>query len=102
MVHVGVNDARIERNRECAAELQNGKVRGTADSDFAAFHKINRGTARLDANVTAAAQNCFCLAVNDTHCNWPLDGNRIALDDADQLFRWLVGKNGAQAKRART
>jgi len=71
------------------------------DRDFPAFDQINCGSPRFDANVAAAAKNRFCLAVNHANGHRALDGNCIALNDADEFLGWFIRKNGMQNECAR-
>jgi hypothetical protein len=58
-------------------------MRGATDADLAAFHEINTRGAGLHANVAAAAQDGFYLAVGgfDGHGTGDVDG--FSFDDAD-------------------
>ena len=95
----------VERNGERAAGFQQRKVRRAADRDFSAFDEIDLSLAGFHADVVAAAQHRFDLAVHDFDAHRTLQGDRVAFDGADRVACGLVrpvglvrgaGGNGAR------
>src|SRR5262249_19053757 len=56
VVDVGVNGAGVEGNGESAARFEQGKMRGGADGDLAAFDEVDARGAGFHANVSTASQ----------------------------------------------
>ena len=82
-------------------------MRRTANTDLAAFHKIDARGAGLDANVTAATQDGFHLAVDDFDIHRSGDADGFAVDDSHEIGRRFIGarsgcgdKGSAQDGRA--
>src|SRR2546427_1975395 len=76
-------------------------MRGPANADLAAFHKIDASSAGLDAHVTAAAQDGFHLALDDLDAHRSGDADGFAFDDAHGIGKWLVGaRSGCGDKRS--
>jgi len=72
---------------------------GAANADLAAFDEIDARGAGFDAHITAAAQDGFCLAVDNIEAHRSSDGDGFAVDDADGVGRWFVGASGGCGKQ---
>ena|SRR5579864_2795305 len=76
-------------------------MRGTANRNLPAFDKIDVRSAGFHADVAAAAQNSFHLAVNGFHAHGPGHINGIALDRSDGVTWGIVRTSGSGQKQRR-
>jgi hypothetical protein len=88
---IQVNRAGIEGDGQRAIGLEDREMRGTANTDLAAFHKIDSGSAGVDAHVAAAAEEGFRLAVDDFDTHGSGDADGFTVDDADRVRWGFVG-----------
>jgi hypothetical protein len=96
-----MNRAGVERYRERSAGLEHGEVRGTADSDGAAFDKIDARLTGFDVNIAATTQNGFCSTLHNLHAHGAFDGDGLAVNGADRVSeRRIVMGSGAEKKRS--
>src|SRR5258708_6908153 len=86
-----MNRAGVDCNRECAAGLENGEMRGPADDDLAAFHQVDARLAGLDADIAAATEDCFRVAVLEFHPHRAGNENIFAIDGSDSVEGRLIG-----------
>ena len=80
-----VNRAGIERDSERATRLEYREVRGTANADLAAFHKVDTCRAGFNAHVAAAVQNGPHLSLQDLGAHWSSDADGLAFNDANGI-----------------
>src|SRR6266446_2495253 len=66
-------------------------MRGTANADLAAFHKVDARSAGFDAHVAAASQDGFHLALDDLDGHGSSDTDELAFDDAHEIGKWFIG-----------
>ncbi len=62
-----------------------------ADDDLAAFHQVDARLTGLDANVAAAAEDCFRMAVLEFHPHRAGNENIFAIDCANGVEGRLIG-----------
>jgi RecG-like helicase len=72
-------------------------MRGTANADLAAFHKVDARSAGFHAHVAAASQDGFHLALDDLDAHGSGDTNGFAFNDAHRIGKWFIGRAAAAA-----
>ncbi len=60
-----VNDAGIKGEREQVDGFQNGEMRGATNDDLATLNEVDASLARIDVDITAAAQDRSGAALHD-------------------------------------
>ncbi len=100
---MGVNRAAIESHGERAGGFQHGKMCGAAGGDPATFDEVDPRGTRLYANVAAAAENRFHLAVDGFDAHGAADGDGFAVNDADGVCAGVVGagRGGGEERGAK-
>ena len=91
VLDVRVNGAGIESDGQRASGLEEREMRGAANADLAALDEVDTRGAGFDADITAAAQDGFRLALDNFEAHRSGDGDGFAVDNADRVGSRFVG-----------
>jgi len=77
-------------------------VRGTANADLAAFHKVDARRAGFNAHVAAAVQDGPHLSLQDLGAHWSSHADGLAFNDAHSIGKCLIGARSTCGDQRRT